>query len=276
VNYCFLPKFLIIRFAPGAAGNFVSSILQCSQSIAHWSQQQELQKPNNNWLEYFINVFPQKLDEWIYKEPIGQLNWGTRRIFSQKYQRGNNLTVEEFLQQEATYCNEYYHCQKQKELWLPIFWHKNHMPEYFKNSTTVTIHLDQPSLRWYDHCVYYKHHQIFKQDSAGIHVRLLENRPDFVLPEFKNTAEYEKIYPTFKLFVQDRILNNEFKNIFKDNNNIKSWSIPNIDLNLTDVLDVDKFYKIYQIICYQLSINDQLPVDTFSILHQYWRKLHAW
>ena len=276
MSYHFLPKFLIIRFAPGAGGNFLSSILQCSQSVAHWSESQELQKPYNNWLAYFTSVFPQKLDEWIYKEPISQLNWGTRKIFSQKYQRGNNLTVDEFLQQEVTYCNEYYHYQKQKKVWLPIFWHKNHMPEYFKNSKTVTIHLDQRSIRWYDHCVYYKHHHVFKQDQYGIHVKLLENRPEFVLQEFKNSVEYEKIYPTVKSFVTERITNNEFRNIFKNVNNIESWSIPNINITLTDVLVVDTFYKVYQSLCDQFDINDPLSLDTITLLHQYWRKLHAW
>ena len=79
-----LPKFLIFRFAPGAAGNFVSSMLQCSPEVAHMSSEEQSNKPNNNWIQYFKKVFHDDLANWTYKEPSSVYNWGTKNIFSQK------------------------------------------------------------------------------------------------------------------------------------------------------------------------------------------------
>jgi len=270
-----LPKFFVVRFAPGAAGNFVSSIVQCSREVAHWSQEQQIKKPNNDWLTYFQSVYQPDFKIWLFKEPLSQLDWGIKDIFSSKYPRGNNLTVEEFLQQEKQKCNAYYHDQKAKDVYLPVFWNKTHVPVYFKNSVSVTILLDEKSMRWYDHCVYYKHHQIVDVCNKEVTVKLMENHPSKVLPAFADQNEYEKVYPSFKSFVKDRIVDNPFRNTFRNHTLMNQWTLKNVNINLSDVLDAVRFYKAYTAICDTLGIQDRLSEEVVVMLHTHWRGLHA-
>lgn len=269
-----LPKFLIIRFAPGAAGNLLASILQCSPEIAHWNVVQQSQKPNNNWIDYFQQIFPAELGRWLYHEPIGQLNWGTRKIFSAKYPRGNNLSIDNFLKQEQIHCNDYYHQQKNSNQYLPIFWHKQHMPEYFSNSKSITIQLDKESVRWFDRAVYHKHYSVKKTDAPLVKVKLLENRTEIVLPEFKDSVDFEKTYNSFRQFVEKHIHSNPFKKQFLEENLVSSWSIPNKTINLSTILESNKFVICYYDLCEFLNITPVLPPHEVYQLQDYWRRLH--
>jgi hypothetical protein len=269
-----LPKFLIVRFAPGAAGNMISSLLQCSPEVAHWSEEQQNKKPCHDWMEYFTQVFPKDINKWLYHEPIGKLQWGTRNIFSAKYERGNSLTVEKFLELEEKLCTPYYHQQKLEQKYLPIFWHKKFMPAYFANSRSIIIHLDRKSVRWFDHAVYHKHHQIVESTKDYINVRLLENRPEIIVKGFQQQVEYEKRWPNFRQFVKERIIDNPWRLQYQHTYNIPAWSIPTSKVNLSDLLDNDTISSCYQSICEFLEISAILEQQVKS-LHSYWKGLHA-
>jgi hypothetical protein len=270
-----LPKFLVIRFAPGAAGNMLTSMIQCSPEVAHWDEQQESIKPNNNWLAYFESCFPREINKWLYYEPIGQLNWGTRNIFSAKYPRGNNFTVDEFLEQEKIYCNQYYHQQKNQKKYLPVFWHKEIMPEYFINSKSICIELDQPALRWYNHAVYKKHYRIINLSrDKRCTVEILQNRPQIVLPQYRGQVEYTKTFDSFRQFVNQCIVQNPFQMMFRQANQLPAWPIDNLQLTLSTLLDTEKFLKKYFEICEFLEITPVLTKSVFSQMHNYWKNLH--
>lgn len=269
-----LPKFLIIRFAPGAAGNMLASFLQCSPEVAHWNEHQQLLKPNNNWLEYFQHVFPNNVNRWLYHEPVGQLNWGTREIFSAKYPRGNNLSAEEFLKLENIHCNDYYHKQKKIGRWLPVFWHKEIMPEYFQHGRSLTVKIDPASVRWFDHAVYQKHHQII-DNNHSIKVRLLEHRPEIVPKNFRDDAQFEQTWDSFRQFVKERIVDNPFRKQYQQPDLMPAWQIKGTVINLSDLLIVDNFYQTYIKICQHFEITPILKKDEVTSLHSYWRNLHA-
>jgi hypothetical protein len=269
-----MTKFLILRFAPGAAGNLVSSILQCSPEVAHWDPTQELQKSNNNWLDYFKKIFPTDISQWIYHEPIGQLNWGTREIFSAKYERGNNLTQTEFENLEIIHCTKYYHEQKKLDRYLPIFWHKEHMPSYFANSRAITVHLDSKSLRWFDHAVYKKHYRIIKNTSDCITVQRLENRPEIVIKQFQGQVEFESQWPSFRSFVKECILENPFRLQYSQTERMPLWPIPCQTISLSNILTTSTFYACYLNLCQFLEITPVLSIQSLSEIHSYWRQIH--
>lgn len=269
-----LPKYLIIRFAPGAAGNMLSSLLQCSPEVAHWDESQQKIKPKNQWLNYFQQVFPTDIDKWLYHEPIGRLKWGTRDIFSAKYPRGNELSVTEFLKLEQIHCNKYYHQQKSIGNYLPVFWHKECLPAYFENSFAILIRIDSGSLRWFDHAVYHKHHKIVQANRDGVLVQLLENRPDIVIKQFKYNAEFEKRWPTFRNFVRERISKNPFRSQYQHPESMPRWHIPDLMVNLSELLCKDKILNVYSKTCDFLKITPVLSESELTLLHGYWIDLH--
>lgn len=270
-----LPRFLIFRFAPGAAGNMISSLLQCSPEVAHWNAGCQDRKPAVDWLDYFQQVFPKDMSIWLYHEPIGQLQWGTREIFSAKYPRGDDLDIQQFLRLEHNVCTQYYHANKQAGRYLPVFWHKPNMPQYFAKSRSVVIKIDSASLRWYDHAVYYKHHRVLRHDDRGILVRLLENRPEVVPEQFKNLTKFEQYWPSFRAFVRERILDNPFRNQYRNADLIPNWSIPSVMIELTDLLNSARIDRCYRNLCQALDITPVLNNAELRDMHSYWRNLHA-
>jgi hypothetical protein len=269
-----IAKFLIIRFPPGAAGNMLASILQCSPEVAHWNQLQQNLKPNNDWTDYFQKVFTSEISQWLYHEPIGQLRWGTREIFSAKHPRGDNLSIDEFLHQEQVYCNEYYHEQKKAGRYLPIFWHKETMPIFFQNSRSLIIKLDQPSLRWFDHAVFFKHYKIVENNSEGVRVRLLENRPEIVPSTFLSQNQFEQRWPSFRSFVREKIWKNPHRKQYQHTKSNTNWPIPSLTINLSCLLDQKLFGQEYFKICNFLEITPSLCENKINELHTYWRNLH--
>lgn len=228
-----------------------------------------------DWLSYFHQAFPRDTSQWLYHEPIGQLNWGTRKIFSAKYARGDDLDIQRFLQLEQEHCDQFYHEHRQQDRYLPVFWHKSNMPCYFARSKSIVIRIDPASLRWYDHAVYHKHHSILAQDRDGVLVRLLENRPEVVIPEFKNAVDFERRWPSFRAFVEERILGNPFRYQYRHTESMPAWSIPSVQIDLSDLLDKTRIGYVYHQLCGALEITPVLDNPALVQLHGYWRDLHA-
>jgi hypothetical protein len=266
-----LPKFLIFRFAPGAAGNFVSSMLQCSPEVAHMSSEEQSNKPNNNWIQYFKKVFHNDLANWTHKEPSSVYSWGTKNIFSQKFNRGNKLSVKQFERLENQHCTDAYHDAKQKKLYIPIFWHKNHMPVYFANSITVTIDIDTKFAgRWFNRARYKKHYNA-KYNHSGITVDIMENRPNYQVAGFTNPSA--KQFSTLYQFVREEIINDVFRQNFTNLQNVTSWNIPNVHLNLSHIL-TDKFANQYHRICGFYNLTPIRNTIEVIQLQEHWLNCH--
>ena len=266
-----LPKFLIFRFAPGAAGNFVSSMLQCSPEVAHMSSKEQSNKPNNNWIQYFKTVFHNDLANWTHKEPSSVYNWGTKNIFSQKFDRGDDLTVGKFLKLEEEYCTEYYHRAKDTGLFIPIFWHKNHMPKYFANSITVTIDIDNKfAQRWFHRARYNKHYNV-RANKHGIEVDIMENRPNYQVEGFDNPIwkQYSNLYN----FVRQEIIKDTVRQNFIGLQNVQAWHIPNITINLSDILS-NAFIDQYHRICSFYKLTPLKDTITVMQLQEHWINCH--
>jgi len=267
-----LPKFLVVSFAHGAAGNFLSSILQCSNHVGHCSELENINKPDNNWLEYFNKIFKRDYSSWLDLEPSSQFNnWGTRHIFSQTYPRGSDLSIKEFLELEKKHCSDYYFNCKKHNLFIPMSWHKKEMPEYFANSVRLIINIDKKSQRWYSHAFYKKHFNILECNEQGIKVADNNHRPQFAMPNFNN--EYILSYKNFRSFVKDKISNFDQRKDFSDLKNIHPWNIKSYTINLSDILDPDSFILQYQNICNYFNF-DQIATSTVQELHKHWINCH--
>ena len=269
-----LPKFLIIRFAPGAAGNLISSLLQCSKEVAHLSEEWQSLKPDVNWLRYFQQVFKPNYRNWTEIEPTAYFNWGTKSIFSSKYDRGNNLSIDDVFNLEKIHCSDYYFASKQQGLMQPIFWNKNVMPAYFYNSSSVTINIDKESLRWYDRSRYKKHFVVSPNADKSVTVEHCEHKPSLAVnTNYHYHNEYISTYPSFKTFVREKIINYSFRNNFLNLSNVQEWPINNVNIDLSDLINPDRLFDAYIKICNKLNITP-VKKDTILSLQQYWLDCH--
>jgi len=266
-----LPKFLIFRFAPGAAGNFVSSMLQCSPEVAHLDLHEQQNKPHNNWPQYFAKVFYKNLANWTLHEPSAVYNWGTKNIFSQKFDRGNTLDTQEFLRLEKLHCTEHYQHAKSKNLYIPIFWHKNYMPQYFANSVSITINLNNKfAQRWFHRARYCKHYNVSQQNRKVV-VDIMENRTNYQVAGFSNPTT--KQFDSLRQFVQNEIIDDPFRINFIGCQNVQRWTIPNIDINLSSILS-DSFINDYHKICGFYNLTPITDTVVTMQLHQHWLDCH--
>jgi len=271
-----LPKFLVIRFAPGSGANFLVSVLQCSDEVGHWIEQYENNKSSALWIDYFKSVFTNDLSSWLEKEPISIMNLGTREIFSAKYPRGNDLSISEFINLEQKFCSKHYFDLVEKNLFVPIYWHKTHLPTYFQNATFIDIMLDNKSIKWYDKSVYYKNFTIKQVNpDRSLEIYRNEHRPTIVPSVFTGHNEYLKTYKSFRNFVQTEIIDNPWKAQYLDQNCLESYNLPRFRLVLSDLLEFDAFERMYQQLCLFLKIK---PIDQqlLHTLHHHWRTCHVY
>lgn len=270
-----LPKFLVTRFAPGAGGNFISSILQCSKSVGHWHTKIEEDKENTNWLNFFQSHFVHPLNEWTSNEPLATRDWGVKDIFSATYPRGNDLSISDYLKEEQEKTNMGFKKAKDQGKLLPVFWHKEFIPQYFNNSVGLSIFLDKRSLRWFDHSIYLKHHSIIKTNhDKSVVVHLEQHRPTYQVATFDN--QYEVTYGSFKEFVKDRIINNHHRKLFQDSDFINNFPNKNIIIELSDLLNWNRLQDTYDKLCIFYNIEDPLDVKELEELFRHWRDLHEY
>jgi len=271
-----LPKFLVIRFAPGGAGNFLASLLQCSHGIGHWVEELEHSKPTVDWLTYFKNVFVPDLSQWLVNEPVGKQDLGTREIFSAMYNRGNNFTIDEFAEQEQQHCSNFYFELKNKQDYIPIFWHKNYFPAYFANATFINIMLDQASIRWFDRSYYKKHYAIDQLNLDGsLVVRYERHRPSIVPKTFSGQNQYKNYHPSFINFARTEIFGNIWRKRYVGQDYLANSTNgqPNFTLALSDLLNLDQLTPTYFALCNFLNI-DPMPGTQLTELFLHWRQCH--
>jgi hypothetical protein len=271
-----LPKFLVMRFAPGSAGNFLTSLLQCSDGIGHWDEHLERNKSDTDWLKYFQEVYVSDLSQWLNYEPLNRQNLGVREIFSAIYERGNYLSIDQFAEQEKKHCTDFYFDLKSQQKYIPVFWQKNYFPEYFANATFINIMLDGSSLRWFDRSFYKKHFFIDTVNADGsLIVRYERHRPSIVPRSFVGNNDYLNYHPSFTDFAKKEIFSNPWRSRYLGREYLQGSSNgrPEYTLTLSDLLDIKKLKPQYANLCKFLNITP-MPTSLLLKLFAHWRQCH--
>lgn len=270
------PKFLVIRFAPGSAGNFLTSLLQCSEGVGHWFEHLEQDKSQQDWLSYFQKVYVTDLSQWLQNDPQTCTTLGIREIFSASYDRGNDLTVEQFAQQEIQHCSAFYFDLKRQNRYIPILWHKNFFPAYFSNATFVNIMLDADSIRWFDRSYYRKHFRLEHKNQDGSFIMRYErHRPSIVPSTFTGTNDYLNYHTNFFEFARQEIFGNVWRKRYLDNDYLNNTTNgrPEFTLGLSELLSFEKLEPTYRKLCKFLTI-DPMPANLLQELFLHWRQCH--
>jgi hypothetical protein len=180
---------LFVRYAPGAAGNFLISILQTSNKLPCWDIQVENSKSTLQFEEFFKNWFSKcfqpDLENHIKYEPHHpyQLDF-----VSAKHPRGDDLSVEEFIEELKNRQDQLFlsniQCQQQTVMRL----NKSNVPRWGLGNPIINIVVDSLSKKWFYKIRYIK---LFGRDSNGWLSK--ENHPDYLLAKFKK-IQFRNIY----------------------------------------------------------------------------------
>ena len=172
---------LFVRYAPGAAGNFLISILQTSNTLPCWDIQVENSKGTPHFEDFFKNWFSKcfqpDLEEHVKHEPHHpyQLDF-----VSAKHPRGDDLSVEEFIDElknrhDRLFLNNVQDCRR-----TVMRLNKPTVPRWGLGNSIINIIVDTPSKKWFYKARYIK---LFGKDSHGWISK--ENHPDYLIAKFK-------------------------------------------------------------------------------------------
>ena len=267
-------ELLITRFPPGAAGKFVSTVLQTSYYVDHWNSIVQQQKNINEYveettLEYCNRSFPADLRYHIQCEPM--VPYSTE-LYSTTFARGNDVTADQYWAQKDPRIQN---CVK-NELILNLIFNKSKLPSFCKNSKVITILvttkeeqecLDQ--LRWNKHFIETQDeiiHTPWSIEYCSLYAipKLLKYRPQWSF----NKNQKDKIY-------NDMVVNNETKLPYTDKNFFRNEPYQNIFLNLKDIFDEKVFISKMEEIFTELNLGS-MNHGLINKMHKLWLGRQQW
>lgn len=269
------PKFLITRFTHGSAGKFLSTVLQTSDKIDHWSaiiqsyKQTELFEPLV--LEYVCRSFPIDHSQHLKSEPMVPYNTD---LYSSGYARGNDVTLDQYVS-NATIKNDTrlldcIKCNLQANLIL----HKPQTPFFCNNSDVVTVLVtSEREKKWLYKTLWSKH---FLETEQGI--RYLPSDPAYcnfysLIPVLTYNNRY--LFPSsdkenlYNEYIINNHTNNWYFNPDKFNSYDREHQLNNLFINLEEMLLVDKFLIAMQRIFKKFDLG-KLNVNLIQQMHQIW------
>jgi hypothetical protein len=172
---------LFVRYAPGAAGNFLIALLQTSTCVACWNTVVESSKSTTKFTETFKNWFAQSfqenLDNHLKFEPHHpyQLDF-----FSSKHPRGNEITVDKFIEHLEQHNDQLFLDNIKKNKLTVMRLNKSEVPNFGQGNHIINIVVDQPAKKWLYRTRFIK---LFGREQEGWISK--ENHPEFLKAKFK-------------------------------------------------------------------------------------------
>ena len=276
------PKFILTRFTHGSAGKFLSSVLQTSNLIDHWSVTIQDNKINQQILgqlilEYVSRSFPIDHSMHLRAEPMVPYNTD---MYSAGFPRGNNLTLDQYLEHACVTQDFRLLRAIDNNLTINLAFHKPQVPNFCHGSDVVTITVTtKQEQEWLYKTLWSKH--FLEIDDT---IRYLPSDPYY--------CNYNSLVPvlTFNnpyLFTkQDKdevyekyIINDHTNSWYFDPDQFQTFDstckLNNHFVSLDEILSVDKFLNAIKRIFdnFHLGNPDLLLIEQ---MHQIWmsRQIH--
>jgi hypothetical protein len=224
----------VTRFPHGAAGKFLSTVLQTSNCVDHWSNVVQHQKNINRFVEettlaYCDRVFPTDHSQHILNEPMVPY---CTDLYSTTFPRGNNVSKKEYWAQNdhrLELCN-------QQGLIANIIFNKPDLPLFCKEAKVLTVlATSEQEQNWIHKAIWSKHFivnekQIIYTPSSLQHChlsavpKLVEYKPEFQFPISQRDEVYNKyvinnptvgFYKSQDYFADEQGIINRFFNLNK-------------------------------------------------------------
>jgi len=259
---------IITRFPHGAAGKFLSTVLQTSEYVDHWSSVVKHQKSvkkhvKETTLAYCDRVFPIDHSFHMLSEPMVPY---CTDLYSSTFDRGHDVTANQYWNQNDIRLQE---CQKQN-LHANIIFNKPNLPIFCNNAKVLTILLTtEQEQNWVYSSLWSKH---FIETSTEI--IYTPNSPDHCpLSTVPKLLHYKPKY-RYKLSEREKLYNQEVVN----NKTIVHYTKPhsffddnvnNIFFNLSNLFNVNLFISEMEKVFSKFELG-ALDHDLVIKMHQLW------
>ena len=159
LSYQHTKPFIVVRFAAGSGGRFISTLLQLSPDVAHWNPL--LDDNMDGYQEYLDYSFPTVPDEHLRVEP--DLPYNTD-FYSGTYDRGTDITFEQY---SANQC-EYFFKNINSKKYVNLILHKSPIPQFMHGSSIVNIMIDTPdALEFAQKMLWLKHYKVVGENKIN-------------------------------------------------------------------------------------------------------------
>jgi len=261
-------KFIVVRFAPGSSGKYISTLLQMSPSVNPWYEQAH----EKDVFEWFKSKFTTNFSDWLKQEP--EIPYKTDFV-SNRFSRGDEIDKEQALHLLSRDSLFQKHWNNNKKICLIS--NKSSVPSWIVNNCSmVNVVIDQGLGRhWTDRC---RLHKQFYQVSQRQWV-IKQDHPAYCSParaslaeQFKNPSVY---HGTTRQFLQKFIIRDPITNMFTDQKNILAHPTNQgqiqIFLNLSDIIRPDQTINTLSTLCKRLNIQSPNPALITPLVNYYWQ-----
>jgi len=231
---------LITRFPHGAGGKFISTVLQTSMKVDHWSNVLQTQKELKKFVEettliYCDRSFPVDHHKHAMSEPM--VPYSTD-LYSTTFDRGNNVTADQYWSQKDS---RLISCVE-KKLTANLIFNKSTLPKFCDGAKVLTVLVtNEHEKSWLDKTLYSKHF-IETEDGiiytpSSLDYCSLEAIPKLL--EYKPQCNYplESKDDIFNQMVKNNVTKLQYAN--QEDFNNKNYH--NIFFDLDYLLDKQKF-----------------------------------
>lgn len=273
------PRFLLTRFTHGSAGKFLSTVLQTSNNVDHWSAIVQAQKNTDLYtdvtLEYVRRSFQKDHRQYLRSEPMVPYNTD---LYSTGYERGNDVKIDQYIENAKLKSDSRTIQALENNMLMNLVLNKPTVPAFCKNSKSIIITVtSEREKSWLFKTLWSKH--FLETDN---HIHYIPSDPMLCnfssLPavlKFKN----QYIFPTShkeQLFRQ-YVVNNSTNAWYFDPERFidydLSHGLTSKFIRLADILDKDKFLiEIDQIFdFFNLGTPD---IKLISNVHNIWANVN--
>lgn len=250
--------FVVVRFAAGSGGRFVSTMLQNSNDIAHWNPELEQFKNTSKFQPELVNylqlAFPEDPKKHLRVEPDLPYVFD---FYSSTYDRGNDVTYEEYCEyHRAGGCNYFFdHIAQGKK--ANLLNHKSQIIKFMEGAIFVNIIIDSPrALDWTKKLLWDKHYQVVDKNT----VRLLPHDPttcnvrrSHLVEKYYDGSPYVKV-TSIEDFYNEEIGQRQETWMFQDTGDLyahpSNSTVTNLEFYLDNIFDedltIDNFKTIFQ------------------------------
>jgi len=269
------PNFIITRFTYGSAGKFLSTVLQTSDKIDHWSVVVQNQKNSELigpvTLEYVSRSFPQEHSLYLQSEPMVPYNTD---LYSVGFDRGINVTVEQYIENARLKNDTRLFACLDNDLAVNLIFNRPTVPAFCHGARAVTVTVTtQAEQQWLYQTRWSKH--FLETDTE---IRYLPSDPEYC--NFQSLPAVLRFNNPYRFPIQDRqqiyqdqVINTPINRWYFEPEHFESYdqqhSISNTFIELSSILDSQKFLPAIAATFDKLELGNP-DLNLISGMHKIW------
>lgn len=263
-------KFIVVRFAPGSGGKFVSTLLQLSPDVNAWNDQIK----TDHALAWFQLHFRNNFEDWLKNEP--EVPYATGFV-SNRFNRGDDIPLSQALDRLSTDTLFQAHWANNKKICLIS--NKSQVPNWIQDQCVfVNLVIDNvKAQKWCHRCRLHKQFLLAEPNTWIIK----QDHPDYcssarsvLAQKFNNPTTYQG---TTQSFLKKYIVNDPITRTFLDPAQIVEHSSnrtqQQLFVDLSKIIDPDVTADTINTICKSIGI--AVPnLDLVSRIAEHYSQIH--